>query len=177
MIRARSRWLIGVALVAVTLLAYRGWRDEPVAVAPPPEVRSAAFWNAQLPDLANAPQPFAQWLGKVLVVNFWASCCVPCQKEIPGFIALQKTHGGHGLQFVGVAMEEPDKARAYATKVGMNYPILRGDPAGAQLGQDAGNRMGGMPYTVVFDRQGNAIAAITGEVARTRLESLVKPLL
>jgi thiol-disulfide isomerase/thioredoxin len=173
----RSRWLIGAALVASAVLAYRGWQGESAAVAPPPEVRSAAFWNARLPDLANTPQPFAQWLGKVLVVNFWASCCVPCQKEIPGFIALQKAQGGRGLQFVGIAVEPPDKAGAYAAKVGMNYPILQGEATAEQLFQDAGNRVGGMPYTVVFDRQGNAVAAITGEVARERLENIVRPLL
>jgi thiol-disulfide isomerase/thioredoxin len=176
LIRARSRWLAGVALAAAVLLAYRGWHSAPIPVSPP-EVRSAAFWDAQLPDLANRPQAFTQWLGKVLVVNFWASCCVPCQKEIPGFIAMQKAQGSRGLQFVGVAMEGADKAGAYASKVGMNYPILLGEAGGAQLGQDAGNRIGGMPYTVVFDRQGNAVAAITGEVARARLETIVRPLL
>jgi thiol-disulfide isomerase/thioredoxin len=177
MIRARTRWLLAAALVTAALLAYRAGHDAPIAAAPPPEVRSAAFWGSQLADLGNTPQPFTQWLGKVVVVNFWSSCCVPCQKEIPGFIAMQKTHGGHGLQFVGIAVEPPDKAGAYATKVGMNYPILQGEATAAQLFQDAGNRAGGMPYTVVFDRRGNAVASFIGEVARERLERLVQPLL
>ncbi len=176
MIRARTRWLSGAALLAAALLIYRGGHEGPVAVAPP-EVRSAAFWDTKLPDLGNVPQPFMQWLGKVLVVNFWSSCCVPCQKEIPGFIALQKAQGGRGLQFVGIAVEPPDKAGAYAAKAGMNYPILQGEATVAQLFLDAGNRAGGMPYTVVFDRRGNAVASFIGEVARERLETLVGTLL
>ena len=175
MIRSRRLWQAAAALFAVTgFLLYR----TPAPESPAPlEIRAAAFWEARLPDLEATPQPLMQWLGKVLVVNFWASCCLPCQREIPAFIALQDKHGGRGLQFVGIAMEEADKAGAYAARVGMNYPILRGDTAGAQLGRDAGNQMGGMPYTVVFDRRGNAIAALTGEVDSARLENLILPLL
>lgn len=165
---------LALAAAATVLLSKRTPAPAPPA---PPEIRAAAFWEARLPDLGETPQPLMQWLGKVLVVNFWASCCLPCQKEIPAFIALQDKYGGEGLQFVGIAMEAADKAGAYAAKVGMNYPILRGDSAGTQLGRDAGNQMGGMPYTVVFDRRGNAVAALTGEVDPARLESLIQPLL
>jgi thiol-disulfide isomerase/thioredoxin len=174
MIRSRRLWVAAALTGATLFLLYR--RPAPETPAPL-EIRAAAFWETRLPDLDDAPQPLMQWLGKVLVVNFWASCCLPCQKEIPAFIALQNKHGGQGLQFVGVAMEAPDKAGAYATKVGMNYPILRGETAGTQLGRDAGNLMGGMPYTVVFDRRGNAVAALTGEVSSARLENLILPLL
>ncbi|MDP2431644.1 MAG: TlpA disulfide reductase family protein [Pseudomonadota bacterium] len=141
------------------------------------EPRSAQFWNASLPDLAGRQQPLTQWLGKVVVVNFWAPWCPPCRKEIPGFIALQEQFGQQGLQFVGVALDEHDKVAAYAEGEGMNYPILLGGSEAVQLGQIAGNRLGGLPYTVVFDRKGNAIAGLSGEVSRERMEALVKPLL
>jgi thiol-disulfide isomerase/thioredoxin len=148
---------------------------EPLIAAP--EIRSAAFWSTELPDLARQPQKLEQWLGKVVVVNFWAPWCPPCRKEIPGFIALQKQYGERGLQFVGIALDQDDPVRAYVAQAGFNYPILLGAEAAFQLSQAAGNPAGGLPYTVVFDRQGNAIAGITGVVSQTRLEGLLRPLL
>jgi len=141
------------------------------------DLRAAQFWGTNLPDLAGQRQPLAQWRGKVVVVNFWAPWCPPCRKEIPGFIALQETLGKQGLQFVGVALDEHDRVAAYADGEGINYPILLGGGEAMQLSQAAGNRLGGLPYTVVFDRKGNAIAALSGEVSRARMEALVQPLL
>lgn len=168
--------LLGMATVgaAYMLLARQ---QAPVPVSPAAEVRSADFWSTRLPDLAQREQPLKQWLGKVAVVNFWAPWCPPCRDEIPGFIRLQARLGGQGLQMVGVALDEADKVRAYADESGINYPILLGDMRAVELGQAAGNRLGGLPYTVVFDRQGRAVATLTGAVAEARLEALVGPLL
>ena len=141
------------------------------------EVRSAEFWGTSLPDLARQEQRLDQWLGKVAVVNFWAPWCPPCRDEIPGFIHLQESLGGQGLQIVGVALDDEDKVRAYADETGINYPILLGGLKAVDLGKAAGNRLGGLPYTVVFDRKGNAIATLVGGVTQDRLEALVSPLL
>jgi thiol-disulfide isomerase/thioredoxin len=140
-------------------------------------VRSAEFWSANLPDLARKPQALRQWLGQVVVVNFWAPWCPPCREEIPGFIRLQDRLGARGLQFVGVALDEADKVQAYVDETGINYPILLGGMEAVKLGQAAGNRLGGLPYTVVFDRQGHAVASLVGGVTETRLEGIVQPLL
>lgn len=141
------------------------------------EVDMSGVWDTTLPDLAQQPQPLQQWLGKVTVLNFWAPWCPPCRKEIPGFIRLQQRLGSQGLQIVGVALDEPDKVRAYVNETGMDYPILLGGLDAVKLGQAAGNRLGGLPYTVVFDRRGNAVATLVGAVAEDRLEVLVRPLL
>ena len=148
---------------------------EPVgAVA---EVNLAQVWATTLPDLAQQPQAIKQWQGKVLVLNFWAPWCPPCRKEIPGFINLQNRLGSKGLQIVGIALDDIDKVQAYVDETGMDYPILLGDMKAVELGQAAGNRLGGLPYSVVFDRQGKAVATLVGEVSETRLEQLVQPLL
>ena len=146
-------------------------------MGPPSGLRHAEFWAARLPDLANRQQAMAQWQGKVVVVNFWAPWCPPCRKEIPGFIALQEKFGEQGLQFIGVALDRADRVKAYATQAGINYPLLLGGDEAVRLGQAAGNRLGGLPYTVVFDRNGNAIAALSGAVPQTRMQTLVQPLL
>ena len=168
--------VIALAFGGAGLISQRSAAPEPL-IAPPPEIRQAEFWGSKLPDLANRPQPMKQWLGQVVVVNFWAAWCPPCRREIPGFIALQRQYGARGVQFVGIALDEADKAGVYAKQVGINYPVLLGGDDAMRLSLVAGNGMGGLPYTLIFDRQGRAITAITGAVAQTRLEALVTPLL
>ena len=143
----------------------------------PGEVRVAAIWDATLPDLRHTPQPLSQWLGKVVVLNFWAPWCPPCRREIPDFMRMQDSLGGQGLQFVGIALDDADKVIAYSRDTGINYPILLGGASGTMLSQAAGNRHGGLPYTVVLDRQGKAIATLTGGVSEAQLAELVMPLL
>jgi thiol-disulfide isomerase/thioredoxin len=140
-------------------------------------VELGTVWNASLPDLANRPQPIRQWQGKLLVLNFWAPWCPPCREEIPGFIRLQAKYGDRGVQFLGVALDAADRVRAFADQAGIPYPILLGDAGAAELARAAGNRLGGLPYTVVFDRQGRPVATLTGGVDEARLEMLLKPML
>lgn len=141
------------------------------------EVRVAQVWDARLPDLAGNEQALAQWQGKVLVLNFWAPWCPPCRKEMPGFIRLQEKYAAQGLQFVGIALDEPDKVQAYVDEIGVNYPVLLGGVGAMLLGQAAGNLLGGLPYTLVLDRRGNPVATLTGGIDEGRLEEMVRPLL
>ena len=168
--------VIALAFGGAGLISQRIVPPEPL-IAPPPNIRQAEFWGSELPDLARRPQPLRQWLGRVVVVNFWAPWCPPCRREIPGFIVLQRQYGARGLQFVGIALDEGDKAGAYANQIGINYPVLLGAGDAMRLSLAVGNNMGGLPYTLVFDRQGRAVTAITGAVAQARLEALVAPLL
>ncbi|MFZ5483328.1 MAG: TlpA family protein disulfide reductase [Pseudomonadota bacterium] len=141
------------------------------------EVDPVAVWATVLPDLAGRPQALAQWRGQVIVLNFWAPWCPPCREEIPGFIRLHARHADQGLRFVGIALDTPDKVAAYVDQAGIPYPILLGAAEGALLARAAGNALGGLPYTVVFDRQGHAVATLTGALDEARLASLVAPLL
>ena len=174
---------VALAVAAAVLLGLASSGALRLAVPRAPEptaveaVDLAALWTAELPDLAGRRQGLAQWRGKVLVLNFWAPWCPPCRKEIPGFVRLHHEYGGRGLQFVGVALDEAGKVRAYVDAEAIDYPILLGDASAAMLAQAAGNRLGGLPYTLVLDRQGKPVASLTGAVAEDRLEQLVKPLL
>jgi thiol-disulfide isomerase/thioredoxin len=171
--------MLAVALAfGAALVGQRYWAEPPnPLIGTPEEVRPAEFWATQLPDLQNRAQALKQWQGKVLVVNFWAPWCPPCRKEIPDFMRLQERHGQTGLQFVGIALDEPDKVTTFVDETGINYPILLGAEEAAALSMASGNRLGGLPFTVVFDRRGNAVATLTGGVTEARLEALVKPLL
>jgi thiol-disulfide isomerase/thioredoxin len=146
-------------------------------VGSPAPVQASEFWSMQLPDINNQVQALKQWQGKVVIVNFWAPWCPPCLKEIPDFIRLQDRYGAQGLQFVGIALDDADKVRSFVAQSGINYPTLLGNAQADAISYRAGNPLGGIPYTVLFDRQGQAVATLTGGVTEARLEALLKPLL
>ncbi|MBI5329138.1 MAG: TlpA family protein disulfide reductase [Betaproteobacteria bacterium] len=173
-LRGAAPYLAVLALVGLGYLAQRSLT--PSTPDAGPLVRLDALWSAHLPDLEGRPQALEQWRGKVLVLNFWAPWCPPCRREIPGFIALQKQYAAQGVQFVGVALDDPERVREFAQEHGINYPILLGGDAAMRLAQDAGSA-GGLPYSVVFNRRGESVNAITGEIVGKRLETLLKPLL
>ena len=136
-----------------------------------------AIATASFYDLQEKVQPLAQWKGKVLVVNFWATWCPPCLAEIPEFIHLQKKYEKQGVQFIGIAIDQKSKVQTYAKDVGMNYPVLLGDLAGIDLARRIGNPSGGLPYTVIVDRSGNVVATQLGTLSKEKLEGIIKPLL
>ena len=126
----------------------------------------AVFPDISLPDLEGKQRSLSEWQGKVLVLNFWATWCSPCRKEIPEFIELQKEYGGKGLQFIGIAVEELEPAKEYSKHAGINYPILVGQPSAINLSVPLGNMISTVPFTVIFDRQGNIIHRQLGEISR-----------
>lgn len=175
--------LIAVAALAGGYYVYQhNYHNAPSAPMQPASgspdaASSAALFKAGFNDLAAIRQPLAQWRGKVLVVNFWATWCPPCRTEIPEFIKLQTQYGTQGLQFVGIAIDETAKVQAFADEVGINYPVLVGDLEAVALSQATGNRLGGLPYTVVVDRSGKIVATELGGLTGAKLEALIKPLL
>ena len=164
---------IGVALIAlVSGLYFReaGTGSRPVAVAP-------SVFDTSLATLDGGKATLRQWHGKVLVVNFWATWCAPCRKEIPDFIRMQDALGSKGVQFVGIAIDEVDAVRKFVKEVGLNYPTLVGDIDGLELGRQLGNELGALPFTVVFDREGNAVRSELGGTNEARLKPLLEELL
>ena len=135
------------------------------------------LFSTRLPDMKGASQPLEQWRGRVLVVNFWATWCAPCREEIPGFVRLQERHGTRGLQFVGIAIDQPGKVADFAREFSINSPLLIGGMESLDLLRQAGNRQAVLPYTVVIDRQGRVASRQPGGLKEERLEELVKPLL
>jgi thiol:disulfide interchange protein DsbD len=171
------------ALIAVVAAAAggAGFAYHLGRIAPEPVIASsdaiAALMTAQLPDLDNKIQAIEQWRGNVVVVNFWATWCAPCRDEIPVFMRLQQKYRDRGLQFVGIAIDQPDKVRPYAAELGMNFPILIGGAEAIELARKLGNRAGVLPYTVVVDRQGRVAATKIGAAQESKLGPLLASLL
>jgi peroxiredoxin len=92
-------------------------------------------------------------------------------------VRLQDRHGPRGLQFIGVAFDQPDKVAEFAREFRINYPLLLGGIETMEVMREAGNRAGVLPYTLVIDRQGRVVSREPGGLKESRLEALVAPLL
>lgn len=130
-----------------------------------------------LPDLQNQPQQLAQWRGKVLVVNFWATWCAPCREEIPLFVKMQEKYKGKDLQFVGISIDQMDKTLEFSLSFGINYPSLIGTFDAVEVSRRAGNAKGVLPFTVFLDRNGRIVATESGGIKQDKLEFILGTLL
>jgi len=176
--RAREWVLIACVALAATAagFAYNAWRTAPAAGSAADE-GLAALRAARFPDLEGRAQALDQWHGKVVVVNFWATWCAPCREEIPLFVALQKKYGERGLQFVGIAIDQPEKVRPYAAELGMNFPVLIGGAGAIELTRSLGNRASVLPFTVILDRTGKAVSREVGAAKEAKIDPLLASLL
>jgi thiol-disulfide isomerase/thioredoxin len=114
--------------------------------------------------------------GKVIILDFWATWCVPCKAEIPGFIELQKKYGDQGLQIVGLSVDDSQSmAKKYAVEMKMNYPVLLAE--GREDILRAYDPISSIPVSVVIDRQGRIVARHLGIAAMDVFEKEISPLL
>ena len=103
------------------------------------------------------------------MVNFWATWCAPCREEMPEFIKAQTEYGPKGLQFVGIAVDQPDKVEQFAKEIGLNYPTLVGGFGAMELSKTLGNNLMALPFTVVVDRKGAIVHTQLGELKPDKL--------
>jgi thiol-disulfide isomerase/thioredoxin len=129
------------------------------------------------PDVEGNQRSSDEWRDKVVVVNFWATWCPPCRKEMPLFIELQEKYAGKGLQFVAIAIDDPDLVQDFYDVYGINFPTLIGGPEAIKLANRLGNRFDSLPFTAIFDRDGNTHYIQAGEMTKTILEQQLIPLL
>lgn len=155
-----THWLKGLLGILVLLAALsagmlaRHWFDGGAAAPANDAQVGVPAPPFSLPDLEGRERHLDEWSGRVVVLNFWATWCAPCLEEIPMFIEAQRQHGDAGLQFVGVALDEPDAVRRFSERLGINYPLLVDAAAGMQVIGRYGNMMSVLPYTVLIDREG-----------------------
>ena len=170
-LRLRNRLAFGTAAV-LALAAGIG-----LALFDRAPADTTALLALSLPDSAGQPQPLAQWHGKVLVVNFWATWCAPCREEMPDLVRAQNEYGAKGLQIVGIAVDNADKVQQFAKEIGLNYPALIGGYSAMDLSKDLGNSLVALPFTLVLDRRGKVVYTHLGPVKPDKFRDVITKLL
>ena len=171
----RTRWTAAVLVIAA--LAACGGRSSktPGAAACPADAKPANL-NFTLKDTAGKEVRLADYKGKVLLLDFWATWCGPCKIEIPWFVEFQDKYGKDGLQVVGVSIDDTlDKLKPYTTQMKMNYLVLQG--LNHDDMQDAYGPMFGIPVTVLISRDGKVCSKHVGLSSKDGFEKEIKSLL
>jgi thiol-disulfide isomerase/thioredoxin len=138
-------------------------RGEVAAVVVPPDPRQLPALSFQ--DAAGTHKALAEWHGRAVLLNLWATWCPPCRKEMPALDALQERLGGPDFQVVAVNIDtrDPDKPKAWLKDVGVSHLTYYADPD-AKIFQElkAVGKAVGMPTTLLVDRSGCTVATLAG---------------
>lgn len=139
----------------------------------PPVIGKAPQWS--LKNLEGAEVQASDFAGRVVVIDFWATWCPPCRKEIPGYIELQKKYEEQGLVIVGISLDQAGVGvvDAFRGKTGINYPLVMGNDEVVS----AFGGVEGIPTTFVVDREGNLRYKKVGYMAKDKMEAWIKSLL
>lgn len=128
-----------------------------------PDAVSKLFASAlTTPD--GTPGDLASFKGHVLVVNFWASWCAPCVREMPALSGLARQYADKGVKFIGIGVDSQTNVETFLHKVPVAYPVFVSGFGGADIARRFGNAAGGLPFTVVIDANGTVRSTKLGEV-------------
>ncbi len=181
----RNKFLVMTAVLAAAIGGFSayyfqqhlggtfGFADSP---APPPVGMKRP--DFQLRDLDNRMTPLSSWDGQVVLFNFWASWCPPCRREIPDFNDVREFYREDGFEVVGIAIDDEEKVREFLANLpNVEYPQLIGYNDAVELGRALGNQTGGLPYSVLVDRDGVIRFVKAGELSKTELIGRLEALL
>ena len=127
------------------------------------------FYQQRLVDASGVMRNMAEHRGHVVIVNFWATWCVPCVQEIPAFSRAHADAGGR-VAFVGLGIDSPSNIAAFNDRFKPSYPLLAAGADGTMLARAFGDEDGALPFTVVLGSDGRVIASHLGKVDDTTLK-------
>jgi thiol-disulfide isomerase/thioredoxin len=175
-----------VAVIAATYLADRATRQPrkgvlSVSAGKPSAAAGKPAPELILKDLGGKDLSLSQYKGKVVLVNFWATWCEPCQVEIPWLIEMQQKYSAQGFTVLGIAMDEEgasvvtpwvnkERFDVNGTKSQMNYPIVIGNDAAA----DKFGGLLGYPTSVLITRDGKIVKRITGIISPEEISKSIE---
>ncbi len=173
--------LVTVLLSGAAVLAYLGYRAldlVPVPQEPASAVAEAAGPVEMLPEFSlenssGVAQSIGSWPGKALIVNFWATWCAPCLREIPLLVEYQETYAERSLQVVGIAIDRADPVHDFMANMHFNYPVLIGQADAMDAAAAFGVDFFGLPFSVFTDTAGHVLGVHTGELHAEDLDELV----
>ena len=170
----RRQWIIITLISLLALLAgvFSSHWISKTELASEPAIKAffANSWKTPAGKVVNS----ADWQGKVLVVNFWASWCPPCVEEMPTLDLLQKAFLQENVLFVGIGIDSPSNIREFLEKTPVSYSILIGGLEGSALSKQMGNAQGALPFTVIINSKGKAVYSKLGKISEDELRKAIK---
>jgi len=149
---------------------------ETVASAPAPRAalrEEPVYPDFRLTDIDGVERDFSEWAGKHRLLNFWATWCAPCRREIPLLKTFPDAHGDDGYVLIGIAVDFAEEVAAYAEAADFNYPILIGQEDAMAVAETSGVEFIGMPFTMIVTADGELLDTHTGEILAEDLEHIV----
>ena len=173
----RSFLVVAVVIVAfIAGVAYYALRVPVQEVAPvpmeayvPEVVQYPAF---TMQDLDGKDRDFSEWDGRHRLLNFWATWCAPCRREIPLLKEFQAEQGDDGILVMGIAVDFAKDVARYAEAAEFNYPILVGQDEAMAVAESSGVTFIAMPFTMIISRDGEFLGAYLGELHRPHLDKI-----
>ncbi len=141
-------------------------------VLPPARVpaRLPAF---SLAGLDGRPTPIDRWHGRAIVLNFWATWCAPCRREIPLLTRVSHDWAQRGVSVVGVAVDHPEAVARFVGELHVDYPVLTGEQDALDVAKALGVDTPVFPFTVFVDRGGDVVALYLGELHAAEIDLLL----
>lgn len=181
-----SRTLQAIRLVAFALVftvaGYTAgtWLNRTLAPAPVPDpagkpvAAATVLPTFTLHDLAGTPRSIDEFSGTPMLINFWATWCAPCLREMPMFETVWQERGGdRRLQIVGIAIDRPDDIATWVEQTGVTYPILQGRADAMEVAGRFGPAFAGLPFTVFITGDRQILLMHSGELTRERLDEIL----
>jgi thiol-disulfide isomerase/thioredoxin len=163
----------GVPVPAGTASAPNPTEISALQASLPHPVIPARLPDFALQDLSGKSTSVASWSGKSLVINFWATWCAPCRREIPLLKTLATDWADRDLTIVGIAVDRADKVREFAARFKIDYPVLIGEQDALDVAAKFGMDSPALPFTVFTDRRGEVVALFVGELHRPQADFIL----
>ena len=149
--------------------------QDPEAIVTQEKVSERNFLGEfELIDLNNVMTHSSKWTGQYKLINFWATWCAPCRREIPLLNNTQKEYQDMSVQIIGIAVDVLDDVIAYSEETPFEYPVLVGEEEAIAIAENANIEFIGLPFTMLVDDQNEIIKTHLGEIKEHHIDMLTE---
>ena len=170
--------LLALMAGALFFAARQGYEGVPTKDTPATTQTREINWYPAfaMPDIDGVNRDFSEWDGRHRLVNFWATWCAPCRREIPLLKAFQDNQDEHGVQVIGIAVDFLEEVLDYAESAEFNYPVLVGQEQGMAVAESSGVAFIALPFTMIVAADGELLTTHIGEIHKDDLDRIVNVL-
>ncbi len=175
--KSRRQWLKGAGLIAATagLAGVAGvgaalWRYQSDSSDLSAQAMNT-LWTSSFEGLDGQSTSLSQFQGKPLVINFWATWCVPCVEEMPLLNAFYQQNASKSWQVIGLAIDQPSSVKKFLARHPIDYPIFQAGLLGTELTKTLGDEQEGLPFTIVLDAAGHLKQRKLGRLSASEINA------